>query len=205
MAQVDYYFSVNSPYVYIGSLRVAQMAAQLGAAWRYRPLHFSALAARAHSVAMTGAGPARQAYFAQDLQRQAAKAGLPILARPDFWPANSAPASYAIIAAQSAADQGAAGDLHGFVAAVSCAVWRDGRDIADGDVIAALMAASGFDPAIAERGMFMAADAYARNVEDAVAAGVFGVPFIVAGEARFWGQDRLGDAAQHLGLQLDAQ
>jgi 2-hydroxychromene-2-carboxylate isomerase len=194
--QVDYYFSVNSPYVYLGSLRVAQMAAQLGAHWRYRPLHFSALAARAGSLVMTDADPARRAYYAQDLARQAAKAGLAILAAPPHWPANSAPASYAIIAAQAAG----AGDLHGLVAAVSAAVWRDGRDIADGDVVADLLRSCGFDPAIADRGMFMAADEYARNVDDAIAAGVFGVPFIVAGEGRFWGQDRLEDAAQHLGL-----
>ncbi len=199
--QVDYYFSVNSPYVYIGSARVAQMGAQVGAGWRYKPLHFSSLAARMGSLVMVNADPARKAYFAQDLARQAAKAGLPMLAAPPYYPANSAPASYAIIAAQAAAQKGAAGDLHGLVAGISRAVWREGRDIADGDVIAALMSAAGFDPAIADKGMFMAADEYARNVEDAVAVGVFGTPFIVAGEAKFWGQDRLEDAAQHLGLK----
>lgn len=199
--QVDYYFSVNSPYVYIGSLRVAQMAAQIGAQWRYKPLHFSALAARSNSMSMTDADPARRAYFAQDLARQAAKAGLAMVAAPQMWPANSAPASYAIIAAQAAADKGAAGDLHGLVAAISRAVWHDDRDIADGAVIADIMAACGFDPAIADRGMFMAADEYARNVDDAIAAGVFGVPFIVAGGARFWGQDRLDDAAEYLARQ----
>lgn len=202
--RVEYYFSVNSPYVYIGSLRVAQMAAQMGADWRYRPLHFSALAARMGSVAMVDADPARRAYVAQDLARQAAKAGLAMLQAPPFFPANSAPASYAIIAAQAAQDRGAAGDLHGLVAGICAAVWREGRDIADGEVIGAIMAQAGFDPAIADRGMFMAADEYARNVEDAVSAGVFGTPFIVAGAAKFWGQDRLEDAAQHLGLKLGA-
>jgi 2-hydroxychromene-2-carboxylate isomerase len=33
----------------------------------------------------------------------------------------------------------------------------------------------------------------------AIAAGAFGSPFVVAGEARFWGQDRREDAALHLG------
>lgn len=198
--QVDYYFSVNSPYVYIGSARVAAMAAAVGAGWRYRPLHFSALAARMNSLVMTEADAARRAYFAQDLARQAAKAGLPMLDAPPFFPANSAPASYAIIAAQAAAAKGAAGDLHALVASICRAVWGEGRDIADGEVVAALMTSAGFDPAIADRGMFMAADEYAQNVEDAVAAGVFGTPFIVAGAAKFWGQDRLADAAQHLGL-----
>jgi 2-hydroxychromene-2-carboxylate isomerase len=138
------------------------------------------------------------------LARQAVKAGLAMLDAPPFYPANSAPASYAIIAAQAAVDKGAAGDLHALVAGFCAAVWREGRDIADAEVIASLMAAAGFDPAIADRGMFMAADEYARNVEDAAVAGVFGTPFIVAGAAKFWGQDRLEDAAQHLGLTLGA-
>ncbi len=202
MAQVDYYFSVNSPYVYIGSARVAGMAARAGASWRYKPLHFSSLAARMKSLVMIDADPARKAYFAQDLARQAAKAGMPMLDAPPFYPANSAPASYAIISAQDVVAKGLAGDLHGFVASVSRAVWAEGRDIADGAVIADLLSAAGFDPAIADRGMFTAADEYARNVDDAVAAGVFGTPFIVAGAARFWGQDRLEDAALHLGLGL---
>ena len=68
--RVEYYFSVNSPYVYIGSARVAQMAGQVGAGWRYKPLHFSALAARMGSLVMVDADPARKAYFAQDLARQ---------------------------------------------------------------------------------------------------------------------------------------
>ena len=35
--RVEYYFSVNAPYVYIGSARVARMAEQVGADWRYKP------------------------------------------------------------------------------------------------------------------------------------------------------------------------
>jgi 2-hydroxychromene-2-carboxylate isomerase len=39
--------------------------------------------------------------------------------------------------------------------------------------------------------MFTAADTYVRNLEEAVARGVFGVPFYIVGEEKFWGQDRL--------------
>ena len=64
--------------------------------------------------------------------------------------------------------------------------------------IRAALAANGFDPAVADRGMLMAAETYAANLEDAVAAGVFGVPFFVVGDQRFWGQDRLDDLDLHL-------
>ena len=62
----------------------------------------------------------------------------------------------------------------------------------------AILAENGFDPAVADRGMFTAADTYMRNLDEAVARGVFGVPFYIAGEERFWGQDRLDLLEAHL-------
>jgi 2-hydroxychromene-2-carboxylate isomerase len=42
-----------------------------------------------------------------------------------------------------------------------------------------------------------------RNLEEAVARGVFGVPFFITpGDERFWGQDRLDDLDAHLGGRL---
>ena len=70
------------------------------------------------------------------------------------------------------------------------------------DVEAALVFPSGFAANTADRGMLMAAEAYAANLEDAVSRGVFGVPFYVIGEQKFWGQDRLGDLDLHLAGKL---
>lgn len=203
MRQIECYFSVMSPYCYLAMPQLAQIAAARGAGVIYKPLHFGTLAARMGSGLMVDASPARKAWYDQDLARQAAKRGLPISARPAFWPANSAPASYAILSAQNAGGNAGGnvggGDLHGLVQALCAAVWAQDRNIADEDVVWEIMAEHGFDPAIADRGMFAAADIYARNTEDAVANGVFGVPFMIAGEARFWGQDRLDDLDMYLG------
>ena len=73
------------------------------------------------------------------------------------------------------------------------ALWAEGRDISDDEVIRATLQTAGFDPAVADRGLLMAAETYAANLEDAVARGVFGVPFFVVGDQKFWGQDRLDD------------
>jgi 2-hydroxychromene-2-carboxylate isomerase len=143
---------------------------------------------------MTEASAPRKVWYGQDWARQAAKAEMILNAAPAFWPANSAPASYAIIAAQNAGG----GDLHGLVQGFCRAVWAEDRNIADDEVVREIMSAHGFDPAIADRGMFTAAETYADNLERAVAAGVFGVPFMMAGDARFWGQDRLDDLEQYL-------
>jgi 2-hydroxychromene-2-carboxylate isomerase len=202
MPQIDYFFTVLSPYVYLAGGRLAEIAARHGAEVRFIPVHFGNLAARMGSVAMTDASDARKVWYGQDLSRQARKLGMPINVKPAYWPTNPAPASYAIISAQAAALKGAAGDLPGFVAGLSRAVWAEDRNIGDEDVLRDIMAAHRFDPSIADRGMFMAAETYSDNLEEACARGVFGVPFYMVGEQRFWGQDRLDDLDLHLAGSL---
>jgi 2-hydroxychromene-2-carboxylate isomerase len=82
------------------------------------------------------------------------------------------------------------------------AVWAEGRNIAEDDVVRDILTAHGFDPAIANKHMLMAAETYMANLEEAVARGVFGVPFYIVGDERFWGQDRLEDLDLHLAGKL---
>ena len=139
--------------------------------------------------------PARQAYRLQELQRQSKKTGLALTLKPAFFPTNSAPSSYAIIAAQNEGG----GDLAELVHGVTRAVWREEKNIAEDDVIRAALTAAGFDPSLADRGLLSGAEEYAANLEAAVEAGVFGAPFyVVDGVTHFWGQDRLDDLALHL-------
>jgi 2-hydroxychromene-2-carboxylate isomerase len=132
------------------------------------------------------------------LRRWSAVLGMPLTLKPAFWPTNPAPASYAIIAAQKAGG----GDLGGLVHAVTRAVWAEERNVAEDEVVKALLAAHGFDPAIADRGMLMAAETYAGNLEEAVSRGVFGVPFYFVWDEMFWGQDRLDHLDMHLSGRL---
>ena len=71
--------------------------------------------------------PARQAYRLQELQRQSKKTGLALTLKPAFFPTNSAPSSYAIIAAQNEGG----GDLAELVHGVTRAVWREEKNIAE--------------------------------------------------------------------------
>ena len=103
-----------------------------------------------------------------------------------------------MIAAQAAGG----GDLPGLVAAISRAMWAEDRDISDDDTLRPLLVAHGFAENTADRGMLMAAEAYAANLEEAVSRGVFGVPFFVVGDQKFWGQDRLDDLDLHLAGKL---
>ncbi|MGB1023749.1 MAG: 2-hydroxychromene-2-carboxylate isomerase [Paracoccaceae bacterium] len=195
MSHIDYYFSTISPYTYLAGKRLEEIAAAHGATIRYRPLDIIALFARTGGTPPAERHPARQAYRLQELQRQSKKTGLALTLKPAFFPTNSAPSSYAIIAAQNEGG----GDLAELVHGVTRAVWREEKNIAEDDVIRAALTAAGFDPSLADRGLLSGAEEYAANLEAAVEAGVFGAPFyVVDGVTHFWGQDRLDDLALHL-------
>ncbi len=194
MAQIDYFLALQSPYVYLAGRRPAEIAARHGAALVYRPLDVAQLFPRTGGKVREERHPSRNDYGTQDRARQARKLGLPLDAAPLFRSANPAPAAYALIAAQAAGG----GDLAGFVQSIGRALWAEGKDFSEDEVIRAALAANGFDPAIADRGLLMAAETYAANLEDAVSKGVFGVPFFVVGDQKFWGQDRLDDLDLYL-------
>ncbi len=199
MAHVDYYLSTLSPSAYLAGGRFEDIAARHGATITYRPLDIMALFARTGGQPLAERHPNRQAYRAQDMARQARRLGMPMTGKPAFWPPNPAPSCYAIIAAQAAGG----GDLGALVQSILRALWAEERDIADDGVIRDCLSAAGFDPALTESGLLTGAETYAANLEDAVKAGVFGVPFYVVDSGQmFWGQDRLEDLDAHLAGDL---
>lgn len=195
MAHIDYYLATISPNVYLAGLRMEAVAARYGASVTYKPLDIVGLFGRTGGLPPAQRHENRQAYRLQELRRQAAKTGLPLNLQPMFFPTNPAPASYAVIAAQKAGG----GDLGALVHAVTRACWSDERNIAEDDVIRDALEGAGFDGDLVNSGLLAGAEEYARNLEDAVAAGVFGAPFyVVDGAEHFWGQDRIEDLDTYL-------
>lgn len=192
--QIDYYFATISPFTYLAGTRPAEVAARHGATLVYKPLDIMGLFARTGGTPPAQRHESRQDYRLIELRRTAAKLDMPINPKPAFWPANPAPSSYAIIAAA----KDGSGDLAALVAGVTRACWAQDRDIAQDEVIADCLEAAGFDRGLVDSGMMEGAEIYARNLEQAVAAGVFGAPFFIAGEEKFWGQDRIDDLDAHL-------
>jgi 2-hydroxychromene-2-carboxylate isomerase len=192
--QIDYFFATISPYVYLGGAEFQQVVERNGATVRFIPLDAPALFPRTGGQVLAERHDSRKAYRLQELRRQAAKRAMPLNLKPAHFPVNPAPSSYALIAAQNAGG----GNLHGFLQGLGRAVWAEDRDISDDAVIRDLLAANGFDPKIADRFMVAEAETYAANLEEAVQRGVFGVPFFVVGDERFWGQDRIADLDLHL-------
>lgn len=195
MAHIDYYFSTISPYTYLAGQRMEDVAAKHGATVTYKPMDIMSLYSRTGGILPADRHPSRMELRAQELRRQSAKNGLPLNLKPMFFPANAAPSSYAIIAAQNAGG----GDLSGLCHAILRACWAEDLDVSQDDVIQKCLVDNGFDAGLTFSGMLTGAETYAANLEDAVNNGVFGAPFyVVDGTERFWGQDRIVDLDAYL-------
>ncbi|MTH78553.1 2-hydroxychromene-2-carboxylate isomerase [Paracoccus aestuariivivens] len=196
MAHIDYYFGTPSPWTYLAGTRLEEIAARHGTGITYKPLDLLQLFDRTGGIRPANRHPSRMEYRAQELRRWSEYLGMSLNLKPAFWPVNPAPSSYAIIAAQKAGG----GDLPALISSFVRAVWAEDLNIADDDVIRAKLSAAGFDPSLADSGLFVGAQAYERNLEEAVEAGAFGAPFYIVRESgeRFWGQDRLDFLDRHL-------
>ena len=125
------------------------------------------------------------AYYQQDVFRMTVRMGLP-LALPDPFDPDYRLANLSFIAAQNA------GKGLDFAVAVSDARWGEGKNISEPDVLAEAAKAAGwdgFDPDV-----ISADDTLAQTIKDQraliAADGIFGVPFLIDGPNKYWGQDR---------------
>lgn len=199
MPHIDYYLFPLSPFTYLAGDRLEQIAARHGATITYKPFDLMAAFARTGGTPLGQRPPARLEYRAMDLARAAKMLGVPLNVTPAHFPTNPAPACFAIIAAQKAGG----GDVGALVRGFLAACWADEKNIAEDQVVKDCLSAAGFDPALADTGLLTGADLYERNLEEAVAAGVFGAPFYITDTGqRFWGQDRLDALDLHLAGKL---
>jgi len=194
MAHIDYYFAMLSPYCYLAGTRLEEVAEKHGATITYKPFDLGQAFGRTGGLPPKDRHISRIEYRAQELPRQAKKLGLPFNINPAHWPTNGAPAAYAFIAAQNAGG----GDLGLLAHIITRAVWAEEKDIAQDDVIRACLTEAGFDPALSSSDLLQGAETFTRNLEDAVSGGVFGAPFYIIDDQRFWGQDRIADLDLYL-------
>jgi 2-hydroxychromene-2-carboxylate isomerase len=196
MAHIDYYFGTQSPWTYLAGPRLEDIASRHAAEITYKPVDLMQLFDRTGGIRPANRHVSRMDYRMQELRRWSEFLDMPLNMKPAFWPVNPAPSSYAVIAAQRAGGGDIAALVQGFVRAV----WAEEQDIASDEVIRSRLQAAGFDPGLADSGLFIGAQVYERNLEEAVDAGAFGAPFYIVRETgeRFWGQDRLDFLDRHL-------
>lgn len=185
---VDYYFTLLSPYAWLGHAAVLEVARETGARLRFRPVRIFELFEANGGLPLGKRAPARQRYRLVELQRWREERGLPLNLAPKFFPVDIALADRCVIAIVEAG-----GDPAGYVEAGFRALWADDRDLSDVRVVADLLSMQGFDaPAVMQRADEDATGViYAANTVQAIAADLPGLPGYVLDGEPFWGQDRV--------------
>ncbi|ABM35512.1 2-hydroxychromene-2-carboxylate isomerase [Polaromonas naphthalenivorans] len=187
---VDYYFTPQSPWTYLGHARFAQIARAAGAAVRVLPIDLGGkVFPISGGLPLGQRAPQRQAYRLLELRRHADFLGLPLHVKPKFFPVSGDDASRLIIAVDLHDGVEAAMKISG---AIFTALWAQERHIASEKVLAELLNECGLDAARLEQSYSQAVqERYEDNTAQAIQAGIFGAPsYLIEGEL-FWGQDRL--------------
>lgn len=195
-ATIDYFFTPQSPWTYLGHERFVALARAAGARVQVRPADFGQVFATSGGLPLAKRAPQRQAYRLVELRRFSEHLGVPLNLQPRFFPVAGDDAARLIIAADRAAGSGAALVLSG---AVFRAVWVQERNIADAATLAQLLAEQGLPSQWLEDSRSAEVQqAYDAHTRQAIEAGVFGAPsYVIDGEI-FWGQDRLDFVQQRL-------
>ena len=186
---IDYYFTPQSPWTYLGHERFARMARVAGRAVRMLPTDFGKVFAVSGGLPLGQRAPQRQAYRLVELQRFSDHLQLPLNLKPQFFPVSGDAAARLLIAVEQHDGVDAAMQLG---SAIFSAVWAHERNIADDAVLTGLLASCSLDAARLAQSHSAAVQAqYDANTQQAINNGIFGAPSYVLDGEMFWGQDRL--------------
>ena len=186
--QIDYYFSFQSPWAYIGHGPFTEVARRFAVRVNYKPVPLVDLFSETGGLPLAKRHPARQRYRLMELQRWREKRGLTFHLQPAHWPFNPGLADGLAITAQQAGY-----DPTEYSRLAFAGIWEQELDLADPKVIAGLADQAGLPgELLLERAQSEAArQTYEQNQRDAKAADVFGSPAYVLDGEVFWGQDRI--------------
>ncbi len=184
---IDFYFDFSSPYGYLAAQKIDALAAKYGRTVDWRPLLLGVVFKETGMAPLTQV-PLKGPYSQRDFARSARFHGISGFRMPSKFPiASQAPAR--IVLWQKARDPALAIRV---AKALYRAYFVDDVDISNPDAAAAVAAKEGADAAGARAAVDDPAikDALKREVDQAIARGAFGSPFIVVDGEPFWGLDR---------------
>ena len=186
--ELDYYFSMISPWAFIGHDAFMQLIQDHGLRVHYRPMFLGKVFEETGGLPLGKRHPARQRYRFLELQRWREKRGLDFKLQPKYWPFDVKLADRVVCAI---VDSGQ--DPTPFMARCFLAIWRDERNMADEAELADVLEAVGMkgEALVAAAKDEQAGKRYDENTSFAAQYGYFGSPCYVLKGEPFWGQDRL--------------
>jgi 2-hydroxychromene-2-carboxylate isomerase len=190
MKEIEYFYSAHSAFAYLGSARLAEIAAAAGRRIAHRPMDLRRVVAEAGVVPPARRSKAHMAYyFGREIERWSEERGAPWLGRTPTHHANDIALSNCVLIAGLALGV----DVDRLAHALLEAHWRDDVDLADAATLAKVASGVGIDPAPLLAGAASAEveAVYLANTEEAIRRSVFGSPTYFVDGDMFYGQDHL--------------
>ena len=187
---VEFWFEFASTYSYLSVMRIEPLAREAGVTIRWRPFLLGPVfLSLGWNDSPFNIYPPKGRYMWRDLERLAAKEGLPFQ-RPSRFPRNG------LLAARVALVGVEDGWVAPFARAVMTANFAEDREIAEPAVIEDILAklALPVEEVLARAQLDANKLALRAQTERAAELGLFGAPSFRVGDELFWGNDRLEDA-----------
>ena len=186
-APIEFYFDFSSPFGYLASEKIDQLAAKHGREVMWRPYLLGAVFKITGGVP-TMLVPIKGDYYKRDFARSARYMGV-AYRQPTVFPINSVTPSRAFYWLDSR-DPARARNL---ARALYRAYFVDDVDISSAENALAIAAKMGLDAAEVRAGINDAAvkDRTRAEGDKAIAKGAFGSPYLIVDGEPFWGSDRL--------------
>jgi len=184
---IDFYFDFSSPYSYLASEMIDDLAAKYGRQVNWRPILLGA-AFQKSGLPLLVTVPLKGEYSLRDFDRSVRFYGIPFKF-PEKFPLATHTAARGYYWLQGQYSDKARGFAH----AVFRAYWSHGRDVSDLSVVKEIAAGQGIDSdAMLEAAGQPEIKARLKTETDgAIAKGMFGAPYFIVDGEPFWGADRL--------------
>jgi 2-hydroxychromene-2-carboxylate isomerase len=191
-AEPVFYFDFSSPFAYLAATRIDAVLPQLP---RWAPISMAFVTSAHERTPWSMREEAREP-GKRECEERAAEYGLPPMRWPSGWPVES----YSLSALRAAYVAAAAGCLREFSRAAFERNFVAGSDLGTEADLRAVSEAVDLDPdhVLDEVRLPPVKEKLKLETENAICAGVFGVPTVLVGEENFWGNDRLPAAAEAL-------
>jgi 2-hydroxychromene-2-carboxylate isomerase len=188
---LEFWYEFASTYSYLAAMRIEAAAEAAGVGLVWRPFLLGPVfKAQGLDNSPFNLFPAKGRYMWRDMEREAARLGLPFY-RPKAFPQNG------LLAARVALLGADRGWTPVFSKAVYTAQFAEGHDIADPQVIAGILENLNLDPeAVLAEAQGETSKLRLRRIgEEVQSRGLFGAPtFFTEDGEMFWGNDRLEQA-----------
>ncbi len=184
---LEFFFDFGSPAAYLAWTQLPELVQHSGATLVLQPMLLGGVF-QATGNRPPISVPHKGQYLWVDLGRFAKRYGVPLALNKHF-PINT------LMLMRAAGGMQLRGDarLHDFCDAMFRAIWEDGHNMGEPEVVGRVLTQAGFD---AQALMAMVAEQDVKEhlktvTANAVERGVFGAPTMFVGTQMFWGQDRL--------------